>query len=163
MMSYYQEGVSPNAQPTFCLEPGKKLPDGSKAVSYTHLDVYKRQGYQVEIRTVATEIRYRAVERNWGQYVLTASVWPEDASPDRIYCRDQSAGEAFHDITGREYTLERIEHLLEFSTCTGQPTVEDVSRRTGIFQSQEVERRYELHSSHAEELYTVYTLSLIHI
>ena len=31
MMSYYQEGVSPNAQPTFCLEPGKKLPDGSKA------------------------------------------------------------------------------------------------------------------------------------
>ena len=84
--------------------------------------------------------------------MLTASVWPEDASPDRIYCRDQSAGEAFHDITGREYTLERIEHLLEFSTCTGQPTVEDVSRRTGIFQSQEVERRYELHSSHAEEL-----------
>ncbi|RHR54317.1 hypothetical protein DWX10_10625 [Clostridium sp. AF18-27] len=117
-------------------------------------------GYPVEIRTVATEIRYRAVERNWGQYVLTASVWPEDASPDRIYCRDQSAGEAFHDITGREYMLERIEHLLEFSTCTGQPTVEDVSRRTGIFQSQEVERRYELHSFHAEELYTVYTSDL---
>lgn len=31
MMSYYQEGLSPDAQPTFCLEPGKKLPDGSKA------------------------------------------------------------------------------------------------------------------------------------
>ena len=41
-------------------------------------------GYRVEIRTVATDIRYRAVERDWGKYVLTASVWPEDASPDRI-------------------------------------------------------------------------------
>ncbi len=30
-MSYYQEGTSPGAQPTFCLEPGKKLPDGSPA------------------------------------------------------------------------------------------------------------------------------------
>lgn len=30
-MNYYQEGLSPEAQPTFCLEPGKKLPDGSQA------------------------------------------------------------------------------------------------------------------------------------
>ena len=30
-MNYYQEGLSQEAQPTFCLEPGKKLPDGSEA------------------------------------------------------------------------------------------------------------------------------------
>lgn len=30
-MSYYQEGLGLGAQPTFCLEPGRKLPDGSQA------------------------------------------------------------------------------------------------------------------------------------
>lgn len=144
-------------------ENGVLRPAGNGVVTVTAASCAYPQataGYRVEIRTVATDIRYRAVERDWGKYVLTASVWPEDASPDRIYCRDQSAGEAFEDITGREYTLERIEDLLEFSTCTGQPAIEDVSRRTLIDVSQEIDRRYELHSFHTEELYTVYTSDL---
>lgn len=116
--------------------------------------------YQVEIRTAATDIRYWAVKQEAGGYSLTAAVRPEDASAKQIYCRNQSAGEEFTEITGREYTLEQIGVILEFSTCTGSPTVEDVSRVAEIRSAEEKMGRYELHSFHDEAPYTVYTSDL---
>lgn len=116
--------------------------------------------YRVEIRTAATDIRYTAAKEAEGRYRLTASVWPADASPERVYCREPGAAGDFEDITDREYELGQIGTILEFSTCTDKPTIEDVGRIAEIRSAEEVQRRYELHSFHEEELYTVYTSDL---
>lgn len=119
--------------------------------------------YQVEIRTVATDIQYHLVRDDsiWESGLrLVAEKYPEDASTDRIYCRNPVAGEAYEDITecGKEDVSFGM--FLELSTSSGEMGIEDAYRTVAVNVMTEADGRYELRSMHDEAPYTVYLSDL---
>ncbi|MBS6953491.1 MAG: Ig-like domain-containing protein [Enterocloster asparagiformis] len=114
--------------------------------------------YQMEIRTVVTDIKYTAVKQSNYQYILTAQKYPDDASPEKIYGRlNINADSTYEEITAQGFPCSM--GSVELSTCTGSPSIEDYSKTVHLNYGQS-DGRYELRSMHDDMPYTIFVTDL---